>query len=149
MPRGAMPPLHAQDEDETVYVLDGQVTFYVGDATVGAEAGRTVVAPKGVAHTYRVASATATWLVVTEPGRFEAFVRAVGRPAAGPGLPSPSDGVTVDEAVAFTTAAATNGIEILAPSGTLPSEARARADGRAEARRRARSALLPRPALAY
>ena len=149
MPRGAMPPLHAQDEDETVHVLDGSVTFYIGDETIDAEAGRTVVAPKGVPHTYRVASKTARWLVVTEPGRFESFVRAVSRPAALRGLPEPAAGVTIEEAVAFTAAAAANGVEILAPAGTLPEQPREAATPRWEIRSRARSAFLPRPALAY
>ena len=120
MPQGAMSLLHAQDEDETVHVLDGRVTFYVGDDVVSAEAGHGLVVPKAVAHTYRVDSkGGATWVVATAAGRFEAFVRAVGRPAEQLGVRGPR-AIDLAEAVAFTAGAAQNGIEILGPAGTLP-----------------------------
>ena len=111
MPEGAMPPVHVHDEDETISVLDGRLTFYIGSDVLEAHAGDSFVAPKGVAHTYRVESEEARWLSVTKPGRFEDFVRAVGA------LPT---GLNVRTAVAFTAAAARNGIEIVGPPGALP-----------------------------
>ncbi len=123
LPHGAMPPLHVQDEEERVYVLDGRATFYVGGNVRHVRTGDSVVIPAGIAHTYRVDSARgARWLVLTVTGRFERFVRAVSRPAEADERPPANGPLTLPEAVAVTKAAAQNGIEILAPSGTLPAE---------------------------
>jgi quercetin dioxygenase-like cupin family protein len=112
MPAGSMPPVHVHDEDETVCVVEGRMTFYVGGDLLDVRAGDSFVAPKGVPHTYRVESdGGARWLSVTKTGRFEAFVRAVGH------LPA---GLSVRTAIAFTAAAAENGIEIVGPPGALP-----------------------------
>jgi len=48
--------------------------------TLGA--GETLLAPKGVPHTYRVESREgARWPVITRRGDFERFVHALSRPA--------------------------------------------------------------------
>jgi quercetin dioxygenase-like cupin family protein len=113
MPEGAASPLHVHDEDERVFLLQGRVTFTVGGEEVEAVPHTKLVLPAGIPHTYRVESAgRARWLVVTESGRFERFVRAVSRPASEP---APLR-TTLAEAVAFTVAAVENGIEILAPA---------------------------------
>ena len=71
MPHGAMAPLHVQDEDETIYVVEGEVTFYVGADVVSVAAGDCFVAPRGIPHTYRVDSeGGARWVVVTTAGRY-------------------------------------------------------------------------------
>ena len=117
MPAGAMPPPHVHDEAESVYVLEGEVTFHVGHETIRARASDEVELPRGVAHTYRVESRQgARWLSVTSPGRFEDFVRAVARPSET-GTPALA---TLAELVAFTAAAARNGIEIVGAPGSLP-----------------------------
>jgi quercetin dioxygenase-like cupin family protein len=111
MPEGAMPPVHVHDGDETICVVEGRLTFYVGSDVLDVRAGDSFVAPKGVPHTYRVESHGARWLSVTKHGRFEDFVRAAAS------LPR---GLNVRTAVAFTAAAAASGIEILGPPGALP-----------------------------
>ena len=114
---GLMPPLHARDEDESYHVLEGELTFYVGDDTVRAGSGDRVVAPRGVPRTFRVESERARWLVVTRVRsveRFEDFGRALARPV--PGWPS------ADEAATVTAIGAANGIEVLGPPGSLPSK---------------------------
>jgi hypothetical protein len=111
-----MPPLHRRNEDERYRVLEGELTFYVGDQVVRAGAGDVVVAPRGVRRTFRVESEWARWLVVTRvcsAERFEDFGRALARPAAD--WPSP------DEAAAVAAIGAANGIEVLGPPGSLPS----------------------------
>ena len=123
MPQGAMTPLHVHDEDETIFVLEGQMTFYVGVDVVSVSAGDCFVAPRGLPHTYRVDSPEgARWQVVTTHGRYERFVETVavaGDADADALAPAPFG---VREAVAVTAAAARNGIEILAPAGGLPSD---------------------------
>jgi quercetin dioxygenase-like cupin family protein len=132
MPEGSAPPFHVHDEDETVFLLEGWLTFTVGDETIEIGPHTKIVLPAGVPHTYRVEHAgRARWVVVSETGRFERFVRAVGRPlgehaAANPGL---------REAVAFTVAAAENGIEILAPAKAPAAERAPAAPARTRRRR--------------
>jgi quercetin dioxygenase-like cupin family protein len=54
-PSGYATPLHIHYfEDEAVYVLAGQLTFFVGGSHVVAEAGSYVYQPRGVAHGFRV-----------------------------------------------------------------------------------------------
>ena len=82
-PHGDSPPLHVhQTEDETFHVLEGELRLRAGDAEVRIGVGETLLAPKGVPHTYRVESREgARWLVITRHGDFEGFVRALSRPA--------------------------------------------------------------------
>src|SRR2546422_8284808 len=53
--RSTEPPLHIHhNEDEAWYILDGHMTFYVGDKVIEADAGSFVFAPSGLAHTFTV-----------------------------------------------------------------------------------------------
>jgi mannose-6-phosphate isomerase-like protein (cupin superfamily) len=53
-PAGHQPPPHVhRDDDEGFYVLEGELTVYVGDAETVVEPGRFVNAPAGVPHTVR------------------------------------------------------------------------------------------------
>ena len=119
MPEGSMPPPHIHDEDESVYVVAGRITFYVGGETIRVGARERVDLPRGVTHTYRVDSPDgARWVSLTAHGRYEDFVREVGRPAGGP-----SGGLALQslaDLVALTTAAARNGIEIVGAPGSIP-----------------------------
>jgi quercetin dioxygenase-like cupin family protein len=58
LPGGQDTPLHSQPEDdETFYVLEGDLTFYLGvGQSLAASAGAVVHVPKGTAHAYRVDS---------------------------------------------------------------------------------------------
>ncbi len=137
-----MPPPHVHDEDETVYVLDGWIRFYVGDKTIPAGPGERVEVGRGVAHTYRVESpGGARWASLTARGRYEAFVREVGRPVdASPEGPAALQ--TLAELVALTRAAARHGIEIVGAPGSLPAQASSEG-GRARRPRRFRLPLRP------
>ena len=54
-PRGAGSPLHVHHrEDEWFYVLDGELTFWVGGEVVNAPAGSFVYGPRDVPHTFVV-----------------------------------------------------------------------------------------------
>jgi len=120
-PRGAMPPLRVHDEDQSFYVLDGEVTFFVGDEETLAAAGDSLLVRRGRPHTFRPESDEVRMLVVTK-GRFERFVRSTSRPAAYRATPAFADAPTPEEAAAVTRAAARHGIEILGPPGMLPTE---------------------------
>jgi quercetin dioxygenase-like cupin family protein len=78
-PGGPGAPLHVhRREDETFYVLEGEITLLVGDEIVHAAAGDVAFAPRNVPHTYTIDSASARVLVVSTPAGFEEFVAAVG-----------------------------------------------------------------------
>jgi len=113
---GDMVPLHVHhEEDEVFAVLEGELTLLVNGTPTVVGAGRSVTAPRGIPHAYRVTSETsARWLVLTTPGTFSAFVRELGRPA-GAGLPVPSGPPSPEKAGVLAEAAARHGIEILGP----------------------------------
>jgi quercetin dioxygenase-like cupin family protein len=116
-PPGGGSPLHRHTrEDEWFYVIEGELTFWVGGQTTRAPAGSFVYGPKGIAHTFQVTSETpARFLLVTEPAGFEGFVRALGTPAKAMGLPPAPSGPPDLEHV--NAVAADYGIEILGPPG--------------------------------
>ena len=117
---GAMAPLHGRPEDETFRVVEGEVTFFVGDEVVRAGAGDVVVAPAGIPHTFRVESPSARWLVLTRVDsleRYEDFARAVAAPVEDGRWPS-EEGLSALRAIGRA-----NGIEILGPPGVVTTPA--------------------------
>jgi quercetin dioxygenase-like cupin family protein len=71
------PRLHYHDFDETFYVLEGELTFQLGDELFTRRAGELAFAPRNVVHTYANHSdAPARALMVCTPAGFErAFAR--------------------------------------------------------------------------
>jgi quercetin dioxygenase-like cupin family protein len=68
------PPLHHHDFDETFYVMEGELTFQLGDELFSAKAGELTFAPRGVPHTYANLSAAPTrHLIVCTPTGFERY----------------------------------------------------------------------------
>ena len=120
-PAGDQPPLHAHEqEDEGFYVLEGELTLWVGDEPpVKLVPGEYALAPHGVPHTYRVGDQPGRFLVTSTPGTFVSFVREVGRPAQRPELPV-LDGPPDAERLARI--ASDHGITLLGPPGTLPAD---------------------------
>ncbi len=114
---GDSPPLHVHHtEDETFHVLEGQLRVRAGDSDLTLGPGETILAPKGVPHTYRVASREgARWLVITTRGDFERFVRALSRPAERPELPADDGPPTPEQVEALAAAAREHGIELVGP----------------------------------
>lgn len=92
LPHGAAPPLHSHPQDETFYVLDGEVTVWIDDEPRLCRAGAVAFAPGGVPHTFRVESDTARMLFLSTPAGIEEYVRALGEPAEWPWLQPPPDG---------------------------------------------------------
>jgi mannose-6-phosphate isomerase-like protein (cupin superfamily) len=88
-PAGTSPPLHVQHgEDETFYVLEGELTFRCGDETIATGPGACVFIPRGAPHTFVVeGDAPARFLSMCTPGGFERFFVAAGSPAEYRGLP--------------------------------------------------------------
>jgi quercetin dioxygenase-like cupin family protein len=82
--RSTEPPQHIhQNEDEAWYILDGSMTFYVGDDVLPATRGSFVFAPRGIPHAFTVDVEPTRVLVFAAPGGFEDFALEVGEPASG------------------------------------------------------------------
>jgi quercetin dioxygenase-like cupin family protein len=103
-PRGAAPPLHSHPQDETFYVVDGNVTAWVvddpgrdwvGECATACSPGDVVSAPAGTAHSFRVESDTARMIILSTPAGIEDYIRAVAEPAQWPWLPPPAAGPRV------------------------------------------------------
>ena len=97
-PRGTAPPLHIHhQEDETFYVLEGEITVFADGERIDASAGDFAFVPSGVAHAYLVRSERARMLVTFSPAGFEEFFVEMGvpvngaEPPAGAVLPSPEE----------------------------------------------------------
>ena len=71
---GDQPPLHTHTrEDETLYVLDGAITAYVGDQTIEVEAGSYAALPNNLRHGFTVRGDEVRLLVTLEPAGAEYF----------------------------------------------------------------------------
>lgn len=115
-PRGSGSPLHVHhNEDEWFYVIEGELTFWVGGQVITAPAGSFVYGPREVPHTFIVSSEQARFLLVVEPAGFEGFVRALGQPAQELVIPLPA--TEPPDVAAMAALAAEYGIEILGPPG--------------------------------
>jgi quercetin dioxygenase-like cupin family protein len=90
-PPGAEAPLHVHHhEDEAFYILEGDVTLYVGDETIEASAGDFAFGPRDVPHRYTVGPDGCRMLFICTPGGFEKLVEEMSRPAEALTLPPPS-----------------------------------------------------------
>lgn len=86
---GFSPPLHVHHrEDESFWVLEGEVTMQCGDRTFRAGPGSFVFLPRDVPHSFVVeGDAPARMLTLLTPGGGEGVFIDGGRPAERDGLP--------------------------------------------------------------
>ena len=67
-------PIHTHTrEDETVYVLEGAITVFIGDQQIEVEAGSYGALPKGLPHGLKVRGDAARLLVTVAPAGAEFF----------------------------------------------------------------------------
>ena len=79
MVRGKTTPLHTHpNEDEAIYVLEGELLVDVEGEQSRVGQGGLFFAPRGVAHAFMVTSETAHVLSVQTPGTGESFYRDAG-----------------------------------------------------------------------
>jgi len=90
---GSGPPLHIHPlHGEGFYVLEGEMTFQVGDEVIAAAAGSFAFAPRGIPHTLaNLGGRDARILVLCAPAGFEPYFE---RLAAGIVEGPPSDQAT-------------------------------------------------------
>jgi quercetin dioxygenase-like cupin family protein len=104
VPPGQGPPLHTHaNEDETLFVVEGEMRFKLGDELHAASAGSFAFVPRGTPHTWQnVGDAPARIIVHFSPAGMERFFDGF----AALDAPGPD---------AFATAGAEVGMEVVGP----------------------------------
>jgi quercetin dioxygenase-like cupin family protein len=111
MVRGKTTPLHLHpNEDEAIYVLEGELLVHIEGEEHRVGQGGLFVAPRGVPHAMMVVSQTAHILGLQTPGTGEAFYRDAGEPAR-----SEDDASRYDWARLREVAERSESIELLGP----------------------------------
>jgi quercetin dioxygenase-like cupin family protein len=112
--RGNASPVHVHDrDDETFFVLDGELRVFAGEQEHTAGPGTVAVLPRRLRHAYVVTSATARFLTLHTPAGFEQFAAEAGEPALTLTLPPLPAGPP--DFAALAQAAARHHITIMAP----------------------------------
>ena len=89
---GAEAPLHVHHrDDEGFWILEGDVTFEVGDETIEASAGDYVFGPRDIPHRFTVGDRGCRMLFIMVPGGFEDLIRATSEPAPSRTVPPPAE----------------------------------------------------------
>jgi len=81
------PPHYHKLEDESFYVLEGEIDFHVGDKKIIAGPGDFILLPKNIPHHFNLITDTAKALLHISPAGFETFFQEFGRPAQTLDLP--------------------------------------------------------------
>ncbi len=82
MAEGKSTPLHTHaNEDETLYVLEGELLVHIDGVDHAVGPHGVAVALRGVPHAFLVTSPTARVLTLQTPGSAEAFYRGASEPA--------------------------------------------------------------------
>jgi quercetin dioxygenase-like cupin family protein len=113
VPTGGGPPPHIHRyEDETFYVLEGHITFRLGDESVLAGPGDFVNVPRGIVHCFRNDGSEPARIILTfTPAGIEGFFEDTLEPALDPTQAPPDN---IEEVTArYAAAAPRYGIEFL------------------------------------
>jgi quercetin dioxygenase-like cupin family protein len=109
---GFGPPLHVHHrEDETMYVLEGEIHFRVGDDDFIAGPGTLVHGKRGVPHAFKVRPGGARALVIVTPAGFERMFEVGGVPISESAEP-PAEEYDPQAAIAL---AQEFGFEVIGP----------------------------------
>jgi quercetin dioxygenase-like cupin family protein len=82
--QGAEPPPHVHHrEDESFFVLEGELSVRVGEDTFSASPGSFVFCPRDVPHLLTLHSDQVRALTLVTPGGLESFFMELGEPARG------------------------------------------------------------------
>jgi quercetin dioxygenase-like cupin family protein len=111
---GPPPHIHSR-EDESFFVLEGEIDFQIGDEKITARPGTFIQGSRGIAHSFRNnTQLPARLLVFVTPAGFENFVKEFAQPVAS--FDSPAIPASKDEVDKLLAAAPKYGIQILPPN---------------------------------
>jgi len=116
-PRGDATPVHVHhNEDETFYILEGEVTVLVGGERIDLVAGDFLFAPRDIPHASVVRSQRARMLSTISPAGIEQLFVSLGTTVAGA---EPPTEVVMPPLPEMARLFAAHGCEILGPPPTL------------------------------
>src|SRR5262249_49395760 len=116
-PLGTAPPLHIHhNEEETFYVLEGELSVFMDGDELTLRTGDFAIGPRGVPHAYLVRSEQARMLVTFSPAGFEQAFLELGLPVVDTRPPDDSVFPAPGEAARVFAA---YGCEIVGPPPTL------------------------------
>ena len=111
---GPPPHIHSR-EDESFFVLEGEVEFQVGDEKITARPGTFIQGPRGVAHSFKNnTQLPARMVVFVTPAGFENFFNEFTQPVES--FDSPAIPASKDEVDKLLAAAPKYGLQILPPN---------------------------------
>jgi quercetin dioxygenase-like cupin family protein len=112
--RGYASPMHRHTrEDEAFYVLEGELSVYIGDDVLRTGPGDFLWGPREVPHAFCVESDSARFLALGTPGGLDRFFVETGERAASQTVPPPFAGPP--DVDALVRAMAVYGVEMVGP----------------------------------
>ena len=114
VPPGGGPPPHVHSrEEESFYILEGEITFTVGNETIIATAGTFANMPVGSLHSFKNANdKTARMIISVAPAGLEKMFLEVGVPVKLGETPPPPSKAEIEKLL---TVAPSYGVEIKVP----------------------------------
>ncbi len=86
-PKNSGPAPHTHEQDEALYILEGEITLVAGPERFTAKAGSLAYIPAGCVHSFRVDTSEARLLNWYLPGGFELAITEFATPAKSRRLP--------------------------------------------------------------
>jgi quercetin dioxygenase-like cupin family protein len=114
VPPGGGPPPHIHSrEEESFFILEGEITFTVGEKQIVARTGTFANMPVGSLHSFKNATDKPARMIITvAPAGLEKMFLDVGRPAKLGDTPPPPSLSDIEKLLAV---APSYGVEIKAP----------------------------------
>ncbi|OOQ61433.1 cupin domain-containing protein [Mucilaginibacter pedocola] len=102
LPKGSEPPPHIHlHEDETFYILEGEVVVTVAGKQTYLKAGQAAFGPKGLEHAFEVLTPEARIIITITPGDFVNFFKEFSAPVEGAPQITPPQGPPPAEAIEY------------------------------------------------
>lgn len=90
--KGNCPPRHIhRNEDESFYILEGEITAWIGDQTIRGTPGTLIFGPRGVPHSFEIHSDLVRILILLTPSGLEVYFKQFCTPAPALTLPPPAE----------------------------------------------------------
>lgn len=90
--KGNAPPPHIhRREDETFYILEGEMTASVGSQTIKGTPGTLIFAPRNIVHSFEINSEQIRMLILLTPAGLEGYFKECSVPAPAITLPPPAE----------------------------------------------------------
>jgi quercetin dioxygenase-like cupin family protein len=119
--KGNCPPRHLhRSEDESFYILEGEMTAWIGDQAIRGTPGTLIVGPRGVPHSFEIHSDQLRMLILLTPAGLEGYFKQFCIPAPALTLPPPAE-VGYADIEALRAVASKYGIENVPPLLDAPS----------------------------